>query len=81
MTESLVAGTELKLTARIEEDGTLSVQWDHLPQRFLFHDGFAAILRKGNDDTADMVELERVRVDYHPEANGHVEPLLSHEGV
>jgi hypothetical protein len=77
MTESMIAGTELTITARIAEDGTLTVAWDRLPTSFLFHDGYAAILCRGSGETAGMVELRRVRVDAVMSDVGHVEPLLS----
>jgi hypothetical protein len=81
MTETEIWGTELKLTARVEEDGTLSVEWDHQPgRRYFFHDGWMAILRKGSGETEGMIGLARVRDDDgRPvlELVDHVEPLLT----
>ncbi len=76
MTESVICGTELILIARIEPDGTFTVAWDKMPGKFLFHDGFGALLRMGRGETEGMVELHRVRVDVEVEPLGHVEPLL-----
>jgi hypothetical protein len=77
MNESIIAGTELKLTAWIDSDGVLSIKWDRMPTVFLFHDGYAAILKYGSGDAEGMVELQRVRVDIDMNCAGHVEPLLS----
>jgi len=77
MTESIIAGTELKLTAHVTEDGVVAITWDKLPTQFLFHEGYAALLRLGSGETEGMVELVRVPVDMEREVSGHVEPLLS----
>lgn len=75
--DTVIAGTELRLVARVEEDGTLTVSWDKMPGRFLFHQGYAALLRLGQGEIEGMVELVRVPVDVDREVSGHVEPLLS----
>lgn len=77
MADLLVAGTELKLTARVGADGVLCVRWDHLSTEFLFHAGHAAALRLGEGETEGMVELIRIPVDAQREVCGHIEPLLS----
>lgn len=73
----MIAGTELRLVARVDDDGVLRVRWDKLPTEFLFHPGYSAILRLGAGETAGMIELIRIPADTQREVCGHIEPLLS----
>jgi hypothetical protein len=74
-TATEIAGTELKLTATVE-DGVLTIRWDKMPTAFFFHDGYGALLRLGSGETDGMVELHRVQIGNDPESIGHVEPLI-----
>lgn len=77
MKQTLIAGTELKLTVRVENEDIITVEWDKLPGKFLFTNGYAVLLRRGADETAGMVEMHRIAIDNAGVDVGHVEPLLS----
>jgi hypothetical protein len=80
MNETVIAGTELKLTVRMETDGVISVEWDHhAGRKYLFHDGWAVLLRRSQEYGDDVVEMVRTNVESVDLelVGGHIEPLLS----